>query len=153
MLKFLSRSSNETKKFARLLAEEIFSQPPRISSALVLALTGNLGSGKTTFIQGFCKRTGIKKRITSPTFVIVKSYKLKVKSYKSIYHIDCYRIQKPKDLLNLGFKKITADSQNIILVEWAEKIRKILPKNTIWIKFFHTKNLNQRIIKIMTNDL
>jgi tRNA threonylcarbamoyladenosine biosynthesis protein TsaE len=151
MLKFLSHSSQETKKIAGLLAKEILIQPPKISSALVLALTGDLGSGKTTFIQGFCRAAGIKKRITSPTFVIFKKFKIKNLKFKNLYHLDCYRIQKPQELLKLGFKEIIVNPQNIVLIEWAEKIKLLLPKETIWIKFSHTKSLNQRLIRIIRN--
>jgi len=146
VLRIKTLSSQKTKNFAKILAEKILAELPQISSALILALTGDLGSGKTTFIQGFCKGAGIKKRITSPTFVIVKSYKLKVKSYKSIYHIDCYRIQKPKELLKLGFKEIINNPQNIVLIEWAEKLKKILPKKINWIRFEYGKKLNERKI-------
>lgn len=149
MLKFLSHSSRETKKFAGLLAKEILARPPRISSALILVLSGDLGSGKTTFIQGFGRAAGVKKHITSPTFVIIKRFELKnLKTYKlkNLYHIDCYRIQKPKELLKLGLKEILANPQNIVLIEWAEKIRKILPKKVIGIKFNYGKKENERII-------
>lgn len=141
MLKFSSHSPRETKKFAKLLAKEILTRPPKISSALVLALTGDLGSGKTTFIQGFCKGAGIKKHITSPTFIIFRRY-------KNIYHVDCYRIQRPQESLKLGFKEIIANPRNIVLIEWAEKIKKLLPWKTIWINFDYGKKENERKIEI-----
>ena len=93
-----------------------------LKSALIFALTGELGSGKTTFVQGFLRGLGVRKKITSPTFVITKSYKLKAKSYQTVYHIDCYRIKRPSELLKLGIKEILNDSRNIVLIEWAEKI-------------------------------
>jgi tRNA threonylcarbamoyladenosine biosynthesis protein TsaE len=148
VLKIKTLSSQKTKNFAKLLAGEILARPPKISSALVLALTGDLGSGKTTFIQGFCKGAGIKKRITSPSFVLTKSYKLKTKSYKKIYHIDCYRIQKPKEILRLGFKEIINNPQNIVLIEWANRIKKVLSRNIVWISFGYGKKINQRSINV-----
>jgi tRNA threonylcarbamoyladenosine biosynthesis protein TsaE len=63
------------------------------------------------------------------------------------YHLDCYRVQKPKELLILGFKKITSDPKNIVAVEWAERIKKIMPRNTIWIKFEFIDE-NKRKIRI-----
>ncbi len=90
MLKFLSHSSQGTKKFAKNLAKKILARPPKIKSALILALTGDLGSGKTTFIQGFCRAAGVEGRIVSPTFVIFRRY-------KNIYHLDCHRLQNPKN--------------------------------------------------------
>jgi tRNA threonylcarbamoyladenosine biosynthesis protein TsaE len=139
MPKILSRSSKETKKFAGLLAKNLLKRPKKSKTALILALTGDLGSGKTTFIQGICRAAGIKKHITSPTFIIFRRF-------KNIYHIDCYRFQKPQELLKLGFKEIISNPKNIALIEWAEKIKKFLPKNVIWIKFNYGEKENERII-------
>jgi len=151
-MKILSHSSNETKKFAKLLAKKILAKPFDFSSALIIGLTGDLGSGKTTFIQGFCKGVGIKKRITSPTFVLIKNYELRIMNYERIYHIDCYRIQKPKELFKLGLKEIVGNPQNIALIEWAEKLKKILPKkNVIWLKLKYGGKENERKIIIKSN--
>ena len=139
VVNFKTKSAQETKKIAKLLAQEI-------SRPVVLALTGDLGSGKTTFIQGFLKGLGVKKRITSPTFVIMRTYNL-------VYHIDCYRLSKAKELLKLGFKEILQSPKVIILIEWAEKIQKILPKNTIWLEFKHGKKPNERVIHFSSLDV
>jgi len=146
---YKTNSSNQTKKLSNLLASCTKSQRrSNLKSALIFALTGELGSGKTTFVQGFLRGLGVRKKITSPTFVITKSYKLKAKSYQTVYHIDCYRIKRPSELLKLGIKEILNDSRNIVLIEWAEKIKRILPKNIIWIKFQHGEKINnQRIIE------
>ncbi len=140
----------ETKKFARLLVRELLKKKSRRQGALILALTGDLGSGKTTFVQGFLRGLGIRGRITSPTFVLMKNYKPKTINYKLARHIDCYRIKKPGELLKLGLKEILNSSQNIILIEWAEKIRRLLPKNSIWINFSHGKKANIRSVRIHT---
>jgi len=100
-----------------------------------------LGSGKTTFVQGFLRGLGIKKKITSPTFVIAKNY-------KQAYHIDCYRIKKADELLKLGLREVLENPQNIVLIEWAEKIKKILPKNFVWLKFEHGPKENIRVIRL-----
>lgn len=149
MLKISSDSAKKTKETAKSLAEKILKKPSK-KLALIIGLTGDLGAGKTTFIQGFLKGVGLKKRITSPTFVIFKRFKIHDSRFKSIYHIDCYRLT-PKELAVLDFQEIINNPQNIVLIEWAEKIKKILPKSAIWIKFAHTKNLNQRTIKIATS--
>jgi len=145
---YKTASSKQTKKLAGLLAKKILSRRIKRKNALILTLQGELGAGKTTFIQGFLKGLGVRKKITSPTFVITKSYKLKAKSYKIAYHIDCYRIRKPKELLSLGLREILGNPKNIILIEWAEKIQGVLPKNAIWIKFFHGSKENIRSIRI-----
>ncbi len=164
MPRHITKTSQETKKLAKILASEAVGTK-KSKKALVLALVGDLGSGKTTFIQGFMKGLGIKRRITSPSFLIFRSYKLpsisfkfpaegearhrrRVSGFKKVYHIDCYRLKKPNELLVLGFKEILADPKNLILIEWADKIKKILPKDTIWLEFKHGKLPNQRIIKI-----
>ncbi len=155
-LYFKTSSFSHTQKLARILAQKILRSRkksiiklnPRIKNALVLALTGDLGTGKTTFAQGFFKALGIKNRVTSPTFILIKNYKPQTINYRLAYHIDCYRIKKPKELLSLGLKEILKNSKNIILIEWAEKIKRFLPKNSIWIKFEHGNKINQRIIAL-----
>ena len=141
-----SASARKTQKIAQKLAQKIIKSKFRQKNALIIGLQGELGSGKTTFIQGFAKEFGVKRHITSPTFLIIRSYKLKAKSYKLLYHIDTYRIEKIKELNNLDFKKIIADPTNVVLIEWAEKIKRSLPKNTLWIKFEHGQKENERTI-------
>lgn len=117
---------------AKILANEILKQkkayPEQNRGAVVIGLEGNLGAGKTTFIQAFAKGMGIKRRLTSPTFVLMKKY-------NNLYHLDCYRIKDSQDVLALDFKEIISEPENIVLIEWAEKIKRILPKTKIWIKF------------------
>jgi tRNA threonylcarbamoyladenosine biosynthesis protein TsaE len=102
-------------------------------------LEGELGGGKTTFLKGFAKGLGIRKKIKSPTFIIMRKYKLgfrcQVLGLGYFYHFDCYRISKAKEILNLGFKEIIQNPENIVAIEWGDKIRRILPKNYIRIKF------------------
>jgi len=118
----------QTKDLGKKISEKAL----KPKKALVIGLEGDLGAGKTTFTQGFAKGLGIKNKILSPTFVIFKRFKIKNKYF---YHIDCYRIRNSKELILLGFKEIISSPSNIVIIEWADKIRKIMPKNTIWIKF------------------
>ncbi len=105
--------------------------------ALVLGLEGDLGGGKTTFLQGFAKGLGIKEKILSPTFIIFRKYKIQNTKYKiqNFYHIDCYRIRKSKEIFDLGLKEIISNPRNIVAIEWADRIKKILPKNVLSLKF------------------
>ncbi|MBU4284716.1 tRNA (adenosine(37)-N6)-threonylcarbamoyltransferase complex ATPase subunit type 1 TsaE [Patescibacteria group bacterium] len=128
MEQFITQNQKQTQNLARILAKEILKYKNTKKNALVFGLIGNLGAGKTTFIQAFAKGIGIKARLTSPTFVLMKNY-------GNLYHIDCYRIKNHKDILALDFQEIVSSPKNIIMIEWAEKVRKILPKNTVWIKF------------------
>ncbi|MBI2450303.1 MAG: tRNA (adenosine(37)-N6)-threonylcarbamoyltransferase complex ATPase subunit type 1 TsaE [Candidatus Nealsonbacteria bacterium] len=125
--KFLTTSALQTKKAGETLAKKIL-KAKLGRKAKALGLIGDLGGGKTTFLQGFAKGLGIKAKINSPTFVIMKRF-------GNFYHFDCYRIEKPKELLDLGFKKIIANPKNIVAIEWADRIKKILPKSTIWLNF------------------
>ena len=104
-------------------------------TAIVLGLQGNLGGGKTTFLQGFARGLGIKDKILSPTFVILKRFQVPGFRFNDFYHIDCYRLKDEKDILELGFKDIIKDARNIVAIEWPEKIKKALPKDVIFIKF------------------
>jgi len=132
---FITKNTNQTKKTGEFLAKEILLSGPR-KEASTISLNGYLGGGKTTFLQGFAKGLGIKEKILSPTFVILKRFKLpKNKNYNNFYHIDCYRIQSPKEMLSLGLKDILKDSKNIVGVEWAERIKNILPKEAITLQF------------------
>ena len=151
ILKTLTQNPSQTKNLGKILAEEILKFPAKRKKALILGLIGDLGGGKTTFLQGFAKGAGIKQRIASPTFVIIKRYKIQKTRHRiqNLYHIDCYRIQKPKEILDLGFKEIIFDPQNIVAIEWADKIKKILPQNTIWIKFeFISKNKRKILLNV-----
>jgi len=146
MIKLLSRNPAQTKKIGQILAKEILKT--KLKRAFVLGLVGDLGGGKTTFLQGFAKGLGIKEKILSPTFVILKKFKVKSLGFKVFYHIDCYRIEKPKEILDLGFKEIVSDPKNIVAIEWADRIKKILPKKILILKFDFI-NRNQREIEIL----
>lgn len=139
----------ETKQLGKLVAEKLAKEKKK--GTLIFGLSGNLGGGKTTFLQGFAKGLGIKQKVLSPTFVIMKRFKLSnpaIGQFGNFYHVDCYRIKKTKEILDLGFKKIISDPKNIIAIEWAERIKKILPQNTIWINFeFIDKNKRKIHIK------
>jgi len=144
-----TNSPRKTQKIAAELAVKFLAVKTKRKNALIFALSGDLGSGKTTFVQGFLRALGIRKKITSPTFVLIKNSPIpQLSNYQRAYHIDCYRIKKSKELLDLGFKEILSDPQNIVLIEWPEIIRRILPKNTIWIKFEHAEKENIRGIRI-----
>lgn len=140
----LSKSKFQTQRFASKLAAK-YQVSSIKNQATVIALSGNLGSGKTAFVQGFCKALGVKHSVTSPTFIIFRKHPIP-KSEQSIYHFDLYRIKNSRELSILGFKRIIKDPNHIVLIEWPELVKKLLPKNTIWINFEHLKKQNQRKI-------
>lgn len=145
-MEMITASEAETKKAASLLAKEIQKKPLNIKGALIIGLEGELGSGKTNFVQGFAKQLRVKQRLTSPTFVLLKCYKINAGQFSYLYHVDCYRLDRPNSLRELDFEQITADSKNILLIEWAEKIKPLLPKNIIWINFKVISNNQRKII-------
>jgi tRNA threonylcarbamoyladenosine biosynthesis protein TsaE len=143
-MEFITKTPLQTKKLGKILANEILKS--NFEDSIILALKGDLGGGKTTFLQGFAKGLGIKERILSPTFIILKKFQIPNSKSQYFYHIDCYRIKKPKEVLKLGFKKIVSDPGNIVAIEWADRIGKIIPKNSLRINF---KFLNQNTRKII----
>lgn len=146
MIQTITKSSKQTESFAKKFAKEL--RPGDI-----LCLEGDLGGGKTTFIKGLAKGLGIKSRITSPTFVLVKKYKINTQhstfNIQYLYHIDLYRLKKVDDILDLGLEEILQDKNSVIVIEWASRIKKFLPKRRkIMIKFEFVGE-NER--KIMLN--
>ena len=131
-MQVITRSPQETENQGKKLGEELL-KVKNPSQAVVLALEGELGAGKTTFVQGIAKGLKIRFRIVSPTFVITKRYEFQNRQ-RNFYHIDCYRI-KGKELISLGLKEIIKQPQNIVAIEWADRIPGLLPKNIIKIKF------------------
>ena len=102
-------------------------------TAAVLALHGQLGAGKTTFVQLLAKKIGIEEVITSPTFVILKQYVSNDGGlYKELIHIDAYRIEDVDEMNVLKFTDLLEKKDTIICIEWAEKIEALLPKNTLY---------------------
>ena len=147
----ISNSAKQTQKIAKDFAKKILGLRSE-QEAILIGLSGELGSGKTTFVQGFARGLGIKERVISPTFVILKNFKItKIKNQKSkiknLVHIDIYRINNSKEITDLGWKDLIKDPKNIILVEWAEKIKKLFPKPHFWIKFSH-RTVQKRSIDI-----
>ena len=141
-----TNNSLETILFGEQIAKKILENRQN-KKAQILALYGDLGAGKTTFLQGFAKGLGIKERVLSPTFVIFKKFKIQDSFFNLFYHIDCYRLKDSKDLLSLGFEEFSSNSKNIIAIEWSEIVEDILPENKISIHF-EFKDEKRRIITI-----
>jgi tRNA threonylcarbamoyladenosine biosynthesis protein TsaE len=144
MEKITTVDFKETENLGLLNAQKILSQEV-IEKPVVIVLNGELGAGKTTFLQGFAKGLDIKQKIQSPTFLIMNRFRIRSEKFKNFYHFDCYRLDSEKDLEFLDFKKIISDPENIICIEWGNKIKKVLPKNTIKIDFKVLKNNNRQI--------
>lgn len=121
MQKFITKSSEETRNFAEELSINF-------RNGGIIALSGELGSGKTTFAQGFARGLAIKDKITSPTFLIIRQYPIPGQ-INFFYHIDLYRLENI-ELKSSGLEEILKDSTNVILIEWADKISNNLPNHS-----------------------
>ncbi|TSC90696.1 MAG: putative ATP/GTP hydrolase [Parcubacteria group bacterium Gr01-1014_2] len=146
MRSIITEGVKETKKLAAELAKKLTKK--KISKALVVALSGELGSGKTTFTKGFSRALEVREKVLSPTFVLIHRHKLQVSRFKFqvLYHIDAYRLKSGKDLLKLNIKEIFNNPKNIVLIEWADRVKKIIPKNATWIHFDHLGENKRKVI-------
>ncbi len=145
----LTKSAEETKKAGREFGNSL-------KGGEVIGLVGDLGGGKTTFVQGIAEALGVETRTISPTFIIVREYKINKNfsstSYKNkfggnLYHVDLYRLEGnlKNELESLGILNFAKDPKNVVVIEWADKAREYLPENTKWITF---ENLGKNERKI-----
>ncbi len=123
----------ELERFAREFLAEL---PAEKSGATVVGLSGDLGAGKTAFVKAAAKAFEITENVLSPTFVIAKYYELPgACSWSRLVHIDAYRIEDPAELKALRWDEIVGDKENLILIEWPERIGKFFPKNGTTLTF------------------
>jgi tRNA threonylcarbamoyladenosine biosynthesis protein TsaE len=104
------------------------------SPPLVVALAGDLGAGKTTLAQAICAGYGVTQQVTSPTFALVHRYDA---PRSPVYHLDLYRIEKPSDLVNIGWDEIAA-SHALVIVEWPERAGELMPSAHVPIDLEHS---------------
>lgn len=128
-------NENETSRIAQDFASELINGD-------IVALTGNLGSGKTFFVKSVCNKLGIH-NVSSPSFSIVNIYQ----GDKQVYHFDFYRIKKIEELYDIGFEEYLNDNNAVTFIEWAEMFQKLMPK-----RYYHVKieliSDSERIISI-----
>lgn len=122
---------DELETFAR----DFFAILKPKEAAVVVGLVGELGAGKTTFVQALARVLGVEEHVTSPTFVIEKIYKLSNQKFDHLIHIDAYRLGDGSELLSLGWKEIIEDEKNLILIEWPERVDGIIPTTAVTLLF------------------
>lgn len=126
----ISNSEKNTFLFGKQLAK-------KLKGGDVIVLSGNLGAGKTILTKGIAQSLGINKIINSPTFTIMKIYPLQIANKKlqaeKLVHIDCYRITDENDLLDIGADQYIGKKDSVVIIEWGEKVKKILPLSTKFI--------------------
>ena len=137
---FQSKNEKDTKNFAKSIASHLDKND-------VIVLTGDLGSGKTKFVEGILSYFGLENEISSPTFTIVNEYE---KNKTKIYHFDVYRLEDSSEFYEIGGEEYFENG--ICLIEWGELIQDALPKEYLHITFSKdNKNENIRILNIDTN--
>ncbi|MBU1118316.1 tRNA (adenosine(37)-N6)-threonylcarbamoyltransferase complex ATPase subunit type 1 TsaE [Patescibacteria group bacterium] len=124
----LSKDEHDTRRVGAELAS-------MISPKTVVALSGDLGYGKTEFVKGFAKYLGVNEPVSSPTFVLYKEYSVSKGDSRRLYHFDLYRLASPEDLTSLGFEEIIDDNEGVSIIEWAEKIPELIPKGSVQVHF------------------
>lgn len=141
MVTVTSTSPQETKRLAAAIAKQL-------RGGEILALSGNLGSGKTTFVKGLARALGVKRPIASPTFVLLTPHRLPGKRNKILYHLDLYRLRDPRELHELGFRELLRNPDALMVIEWPHLAKRLLPNRTVRIKFEHGHKPNERIITL-----
>lgn len=137
-MEFLTKSPEETKRAGQEFAASLIEGTRQFAT---IGLIGELGAGKTTFVQGFSEGLGIK-RVISPTFILMRTYDVPLvaghtKRFENFYHIDLYRLEKniEDEVKNIGLLDIWEKPGNIVFIEWAEKIESLLPNDAYIMKF------------------
>jgi tRNA threonylcarbamoyladenosine biosynthesis protein TsaE len=143
----ISRSVEETGKIAKELALSLRAQDGTGARATVLALSGELGSGKTTFTKAFAAALDVNPdEITSPTFVIMKGYDISQGGFKRLIHIDAYRLEHPEQAVQIGWDGLVADPGNLILIEWPEKLGEKVPAGAKRVAFRFVDDATREIM-------
>lgn len=140
MVRIVLKGLKETEEFGERLGNIL-------QGGDVLSLTGDLGAGKTTLTKSIGKGLGVNDYITSPTFALINEYKGRV----WVYHFDVYRLEGSEDLFDLGYEDYFY-SNGVSIIEWGDKIKDILPSNTIEINIGKGEKLDERIVTISGQD-
>ncbi|HOD01694.1 MAG TPA: tRNA (adenosine(37)-N6)-threonylcarbamoyltransferase complex ATPase subunit type 1 TsaE [bacterium] len=130
-MEIISDSADKTKELAYEVAG-------KVKNGFVIALYGDLGSGKTTFVRYFVEGLGLKNRVQSPTFVMARKY-------GNVNHIDLYRLSSKEEALDIGLGEMISDENSITVIEWPETIEDLLPSNTVKIYFEYIDENTRKI--------
>lgn len=113
--------------------------------ATVVALQGDLGSGKTTFTQSLAEVLGVTEHVTSPTFVIQKVYPLSGQKFERLVHIDAYRMDSAHELAVLGFSKLLEEPTTLVCIEWPERVKELIPHTATTLEFSFVDDTARRV--------
>jgi len=139
-MEIVTSSQEETIELASEIAT-------KLKGGEILALTGELGAGKTVFSKGLAKALGVEANVISPTFNLVKSYKIEKKdsNIKQFLHADLYRLNSREEAIDIGFLDDFSKEDTICLIEWADKFKNIFPEQTVWVEIEHIENDKRKI--------
>lgn len=143
-MEFISHSVSDTEKFAQQLL-------PQLKPGQILALSGNLGAGKTVLAKALAKALNITETVNSPTFVLMKVYNVSNNKVKKFIHVDCYRLDQSEDLADIGLQDYLDDPDSLIVIEWAEKIKNLPADRTVKINI-NSQGGDQRQIEVIGLD-
>lgn len=138
----ISRSLQETHEIAAAFVGRLV---PRGGRAALVALQGDLGSGKTSFAQGVGRALGVEGPVQSPTFVIEKSYEAVHPHFKKLVHIDAYRLESARELERLAWKETLSDPGTLVLLEWPERVEGALPEGAEAVAFEFVDETTRKI--------
>lgn len=139
MIEFKAVTASEIVSVATVVLEQL-ELTSNTEQATLLALFGDLGAGKTTFVQALAKLLGVTETVTSPTFVIMKNYQTAYPGkFKQLSHLDCYRLETAAELKPLNFAELLKQPSTLVCVEWPERIEALLPEKKLEL---HINNLD-----------
>lgn len=141
-MKLETKRAEETKELGAKFTRSL---KPKKEEATVICLLGDLGAGKTTFVQGVASALFIKETIQSPTFVLMKRFSINP-PFRSLIHVDAYRIEDESELKQLNFEEILSDPTNLVFIEWPERIKNSIPKTAETISFRFIDDSTREII-------
>ena len=137
---YISNNEQQTQDIGARIVRECLSHNKRI-----FALCGNLGAGKTQFTKGVAQYLGAKHTVNSPTFLIMKKYPINHSTILFLYHFDWYRVHTKQDIQALGWDEIIKNPANVVVIEWADNIKNLLPQSAVIIHFESTGECTRKI--------
>lgn len=134
-----------SKKDIGVIAAKLLAGLSKGETATVIALSGDLGAGKTTLTQELARQLGVTETVISPTFVIMKEYAITRGPYAQLVHIDAYRLESAAELERLGWYDLLRDAKNLILIEWPEKVPEAIPSDAHRVSLQHASDEERSI--------
>jgi len=149
-MEFITKSAQETKEAGKRFAASLIEGQKK---TLTVGLVGELGAGKTTFVQGFAEGLGITTRVISPSFILMRKFNVPGDRFSHFYHVDLYRLEEnvAGEVKNIGLDDVWEKKGNIVFIEWAEKVADMIP-NTSYQISFKIINKDERRIAIEKHE-